>query len=109
PAGQVRAATLVQAHASFGTWLYLLALLTLLLGGALGAIAEAKFGLRQGALALWVAALLAFMGCSFSATGIGLLYAPSVLALALAGYASVLQRMRERARTPRRARASPHL
>src|SRR5262245_19850298 len=82
PTGQLRTTTLVQAHTSFGTWLYLLVLLTLLFAGAAGAIAEARFGRRRGALALWIAAVLAFMGCSFTATGIGFLYAPAVLALA---------------------------
>src|SRR5262245_45273907 len=96
PAGQVRTTTLVQAHASFGTWLYLLSLLALLFVGAAGAVAEARFGRRRGALALWIAAVLAFMGCSFTAAGIGVLYAPAVFALALAGYASVLQRLQGR-------------
>ena len=98
PDSAIRTATLLQVRAPLGTWLYLLALLAFLFAGAAGAIAEARYERRQGALLLWIAAVLAFMGCSFIAPGIGLLYAPAVFALGLAGYASVLQRMNERRR-----------
>ncbi|HEU5440272.1 MAG TPA: hypothetical protein VFU88_13360 [Ktedonobacterales bacterium] len=100
PASAVRYATLTQLNLETGAWLYLLALVALLLVGAAGAIAEARFGQPRGAAALWVGLVLGFTACAFSALGAGLFFLPALLALALAGYASLLRRMRARRTSP---------
>ncbi|HEU5347986.1 MAG TPA: hypothetical protein VFU63_05175, partial [Ktedonobacterales bacterium] len=76
-----------------GVWLFVLAMLALSLIGGIGAIVEARTGRRVAAIPLWVAAVLAFGGCTLAASGAGIIYLPSVLALALAAYASLLSRL----------------
>ena len=92
------------AHAGLDTagWAFIAAMLLITLAGAAGAIGEACFGARVGAYAAWIGAALAFAACAYTAGGIGLLYLPTVLALCLAAYASIVQRMRmrQRLRTP---------
>jgi len=93
--GTVRSITVGEA-ATPGLWAFLLVFLAVLYAGAAGAIAEARFDRREGAIPLWIAAVLAFMACAYFASFFGQLYAPAVLALAIAAYASVSQRMRGR-------------
>ncbi|MGO8947615.1 MAG: hypothetical protein ACLQUY_08125 [Ktedonobacterales bacterium] len=98
PPGHIRSLRLIEARLDSSVWVYVIGMVVFLLAGAAGAIAEARYTWRAGALLLWAAAILAFMGCSIGAAGVlGLMYLPGVLALLLAGYASVLQRFR---RTP---------
>jgi len=42
--------------------------------------------------------VLVFAGCALAASGAGIIYLPSVLALALAAYASILSRLSARNR-----------
>ncbi len=97
------------AHAGLGAagWAFLVGMLLLTLAGSAGAVAEARFGVRAGAYAVWAGAALTFGGCAYTAGGIGLLYLPTVLALCLAAYASVVQWMRARPRAPRESRDAP--
>lgn len=94
----VRTTSLVHAGLDAAAWAFLIGMLALTLAGAAGAIGEARFGVREGAYALWAGAALVFVGCAVTAGGVGILYLPSVLALCLAAYASVAQRMRARSR-----------
>ena len=80
-------------------WVYLAFMTLLLLAGALSAIAEARTtgtvppGMSPATIPLWASAILAFAGCAFAARSAGLIYMPSVLALCLAAYASLLRRI----------------
>jgi len=95
PAGHVRYLRLIEAKLDSSVWVYVIGMVVFLLLGAAGAIGESHYAWRPGALLLWAAAILAFMGCSIGAGGLlGLMYLPAVLALSLSGYASVLQRIR---------------
>jgi hypothetical protein len=95
PAGHVQDVRLIEAKLDSSVWVYVIGMVVFLLLGAAGAIAESHYAWRPGALVLWAAAILAFMGCSIGAGGLlGLMYLPAVLALSLSGYASVLQRIR---------------
>lgn len=82
-------------HASPGAsiWLFVLAMLAFSLVGGLGALMEARTGRLAAAIPLWAASVLVFAGCAISANGAGILYLPSVLALGLAAYGSVLSRL----------------
>src|SRR5262250_1481613 len=66
PAGAVRYLRLTQFNLETGVWIYLLALLALLLVGASGAVVEARLGRSRAAAALWVGLVLGFMVCAFS-------------------------------------------
>src|SRR5579871_767136 len=95
PAKDVRSVRLVEAHLDSGVWVYVIGMAIFLLIGGAGAIAEARYRWRPGMLLLWAGAILAFIGCSIGAGGIiGLMYLPGLLALSLAGYASVYRRLR---------------
>lgn len=98
PANAVRYEAIVQASPDASAWLFVLAMLVISLAGGVGAIIEARTGRRAAAIPLWVAAILAFAGCVFAAGGAGIIYLPSVLALALAAYASILARLPARTR-----------
>lgn len=103
----VRYTSLAQAGLSATGWIFTVGLLLITLAAAAGAIGESRFGLRQGALALWTGGALVLLGCALTASTIGIFYLPSVLALGLATYASVLCRMSERQRATPEAPASP--
>lgn len=94
----VRYTSLAHAGLDAFAWMFLVGMLLFTLVGAAGAISEAHFDVRAGAYVTWAGAVLVFAGCALTASGIGLLYLPSVLALCLAAYASVVQRMRMRMR-----------
>jgi hypothetical protein len=94
PCAHVRYASLLQTGLDTAGWAYLLGMVALLLIGSAGAIVEARKGLSLAAVPVWIVALLAFGGCAFAARGAGLVYMPAVLALCLAAFASLLQRMR---------------
>ena len=97
PAGHVRSVRLIEARLDSGVWVYVIGMAVFLLVGATGALAESRFNWRAGGLLLWASAILAFMGCSIGAGGVlGLVYLPGLLALSVAGYASVLRRLRRR-------------
>ena len=100
PASAVRYEAIIQAAPDAGAWLFVLAMLVVSLAGGVGAIVEARTGRRAAAIPLWVASVLVFAGCALAASGAGVFYLPSALALALAAYASIL------ARLPARNRAS---
>jgi hypothetical protein len=91
PAKDVRTASLFQL-ADASIWIYLTVMLLFMLVGAGGAVAEARYGMRRGAIALWAGSILAFMGCALFAAGLGLFFLPALLALAIAGYGSIFQR-----------------
>lgn len=93
PASAVRYEALAQVGPDASVWLFVLAMLALSLAGGVGAIIEARSGRRAAALPLWGATVLVFGGCALGAGGLGVIYLPSVLALALAAYASVLRRL----------------
>lgn len=92
PAQAIQYQSLPQAGADIGVYGYLVGMALVVLAGAGGAIAEARYGLRGGIVPLWTGTIMAFMGCALAAQGIGLLYLPDVLALTLAAYASLMQR-----------------
>ena len=97
PAGHVRTVRLIEARLDSSVWVYVIGMAIFLLAGASGAVAESRYNWRAGALLLWASAILAFMGCSIGAGGVlGLVYLPGVLALSVAGYASILRRLRRR-------------
>ncbi|HEX5547886.1 MAG TPA: hypothetical protein VFX24_10770 [Ktedonobacterales bacterium] len=98
PAHAVRYESLAQAPSGISTWLFVLAMLALSLAGGVGAIVEARTGRRLAAIPLWAATVLVFAGCALAAGGAGLIYLPSVLALGLAAYASILSRLSTRNR-----------
>ena len=95
PAGKLQTASLfhlLQLYPNAFTWIYLFIMLVLLLAGAGGAVAEARYGMRRGAIALWAGGILAFMSCALFAGTAGLFFLPALLALAIAGYGSIFQR-----------------
>ena len=96
--GEPTYASITQVAPDVGVWLFVLAMFAISLAGGVGAIVEARTGRRAAAIPLWIAALLAFAGCVFAASGAGIVYLPSVLALALAAYASILARLPARTR-----------
>lgn len=98
PAHAVRYESLAQASSGASTWLFVLAMLALSLAGGVGAIVEARTGRRLAAIPLWAATVLVFGGCALAVGGAGLIYLPSVLALGLAAYASILSRLSARNR-----------
>ncbi|HEX5157503.1 MAG TPA: hypothetical protein VFW17_09835 [Ktedonobacterales bacterium] len=98
PAHAVRYESLAQAPSGASTWLFVLAMLALSLVGGVGASVEARTGRRLAAIPLWVATALVFGGCALAAGGAGVVYLPSVLALGLAAYASILSRLSTRNR-----------
>ena len=100
PANAVRYVSAVQTSPGAGFWLFVLAMLALSLLGGISAIIEARTGRRAAAIPLWASAVLVLGGCALFATGIGLIYLPSVLALGLAAYASALARLPARVQPP---------
>ena len=100
PAQKTRYTSLLHVGVSGPTWAFLLGMLVVTLAGAVGAMGEARFGWRWGAFALWIGALLAFGGCALALRGVGALYLPTILALLLAAYVSILQRRRARSSVP---------
>lgn len=93
PRGDLRYTSLLQTQVDASVWAIVIGMLLLVLIGAAGAIAEARFGLRGGVIPLWSATIMALAGCVF-VQGIGLFYFPAIFALVVAGIAS---RMRQRA------------
>lgn len=91
--------TFVEANGAGGLF-FALAMLVAALVGGVSAVVEARKGRTVAAIPLWVAAALAFGGCALAASGPGVLYLPSVLALGLAAYASLLARLQSRPRQP---------
>lgn len=98
PTGAVRYQAIIQSSPGASVWVFVLAMLVFSLAGGIAAIIEARRGRRAAAIPLWVAAVLVFGGCALGASGAGVIYLPSVLALALAAYASVLSRLSARTR-----------
>jgi hypothetical protein len=96
PPAQIAHLTFPQLHLPAYFWLILLGLLALLAAGAAGAIAEARFNEPRGAPVLWVGAVLSIMACALTAGGVGILYLGGILALSVAGYASIQPRIRSR-------------
>ncbi|HKT36752.1 MAG TPA: hypothetical protein VJR48_00160 [Ktedonobacterales bacterium] len=93
PRNAPRYVTMIQGSPGAVVWLFVLAMLALSLMGGVGAIVEARTGRRVAAIPLWAAAVLVFGGCALAAGGAGIIYLPSVLALGLAAYASILARL----------------
>jgi hypothetical protein len=98
PRNAPRYVTMIQGSPGAGVWLFVLAMLALSLAGGIGAVIEARTGRRLAAIPLWAATVLVFAGCALAASGAGIIYLPSVLALALAAYASILSRLSARNR-----------
>ncbi len=96
PANAIRYESLAQAPSGAVAWLFVLAMLALSLAGGVGAIVEARTSRRLAAIPLWASTVLVFGGCALAAGGAGVIYLPSVLALALAAYASILSRLSPR-------------
>jgi hypothetical protein len=98
PQRDLRYESLVQIPVDFGIWGFIIGMLLVVLIGAAGAIAEARFGLRGGVIPLWSGAVMTIAGCLI-AQSIGLFYFPAILALAIAAIASLVHQ-RRLARTP---------
>lgn len=96
PTNAVHFEALVRASPAVTVWLFVVGMLVVSLAGGVGAMIESRTGRRAAAIPLWVAAVLVFAGCALGAGGAGIIYLPSVLALALAAYASVLARLQTR-------------
>jgi hypothetical protein len=95
----IRYTSLARTGLTASGWAFTLGMFLLTLVAAAGAIGESRFGIRRGALVLWSGGTLVLFACALTASNIGLFYLPSVLALGLATYASILRRVRERHRT----------
>ena len=100
PRGAPAYVAVVRTSPGAGVWLFVLAMLALSLLGGISAIIEARTGRRAAAIPIWVATVLVFGGCALFATGIGLIYLPSALALGLAAYAAALARLPARSQPP---------
>ena len=94
----IRYTSLAHAGMTAGGWAFTVGMLLITLAAAAGAVGESRFGIRNGAVALWAGGALVLFGCALASGTIGLFYLPSVLALALATYASIIRRMNERQR-----------
>ncbi len=103
PPGAVRYDSLLHIGLDASGWAFLIAMLLITLTAAGGAVAEAGYGLRAGAVPLWTGSLITLMACALTAPGAGLFYLPCMVALALATYASILQRVTMR----RNVRSTP--
>lgn len=99
PQRDLRFESLLQARVDVSVWGIIVGMLLLVLIGAAGAVAEARFGRHGGIIPLWSGAIMTLAGCLI-AQGIGLFYFPAILALAVAATAS-LMRQRSRARSAR--------
>lgn len=95
PSNQIANATLPQLHLSASDWVLFSAMVLLLFAGAVGAIAETRFEKPRLAPALWVGAVLSITACALLGT-LGPFYLGAVLAVSIAGYTSILPRMRAR-------------
>jgi hypothetical protein len=98
PHGAPDYVAMVYASPGPSIWLFVLAMLALSLAGGVGAIIEARTGRRVAAIPLWITTVLVFGGCALAVSGAGIIYLPSVLALGLAAYASILSRLSARSR-----------
>ncbi len=97
PSGHIHSVRLINVQLDAAVWIYIIGMAVFLLAAAAGAIADARSSWRWGVLLLWVGAILAFAGCGVGAGGaLGLIYLPGVLATLLAGYGSLLRRLRRR-------------
>jgi hypothetical protein len=110
PQRDLRYTSLLQVHVDIAVWAIIIGLLLLVLIGAAGAVAEARFGFRGGAIPLWSATIMTLAGCLF-VQGIGLFFFPAILALTAAAITS-MRRMRglarsEREPTPHEAESQP--
>ncbi|HLZ24835.1 MAG TPA: hypothetical protein VKQ30_22165 [Ktedonobacterales bacterium] len=92
----IRYTSLASAGLTASGWAFTVGMFVAVLAAAAGAVGESRFGIRNGAILLWAGGALVLFGCALTAGNIGLFYLPSVLALGLATYASVLRRMNER-------------
>ncbi|HKV85855.1 MAG TPA: hypothetical protein VJN88_14980 [Ktedonobacterales bacterium] len=92
PCLAVRRETLLTAGLDRASWLYLCAMLALVLIAGVGAVAEARWNRRVAALPLWICAALAFLGCVWAGAAVGIFFLPAVLAICLSAYASALRR-----------------
>jgi hypothetical protein len=95
PQRDLRYTSLLQVHVDFAVWAFIIGMLLLVLIGAAGAIAEARFGLHGGVIPLWSGTIMTLAACLI-AQGIGIFYVPALLALGVAAIASL---MRKRALT----------
>jgi hypothetical protein len=95
PSKQLAYATLPQLNPPAGDWLLFIVMVLLLFAGAVGAIAEARFENARLVLALWAGAVLSIMACALLGS-LGPFYLGGVLAVSIAGYMSILPRMRSR-------------
>lgn len=100
PAG-VRYVSLLSVAASVDSsvWLYIGAMLLVLLAGAAGAVLDGRrrAGMRAAAGLLWVCSVLALVGCLGTAVrggALGFFYAPAVMGLAVGSYAAWARRAR---------------
>lgn len=103
PQRNLRFDSLLRVHVDVSVWAIIIAMLLVVLIGAAGAIAEARFGLRGGVIPLWSGTIMTLAGCLI-VQGIGLFYLPAILALGVAATAS-LMRQRALARSAREPHA----
>jgi hypothetical protein len=96
PTGAVRYTALAHAQLSAGAWALVLAPCAIVLAGAAGALAEARFRRRAGIIPLGIATALGLLLCVLGLSGVGIVYLPAILALALATYGAMLHRRRPR-------------
>jgi hypothetical protein len=93
PGTNARYVSLLQARLAPDAWALVLTPALLTLVGAAGAIADARYGIRAGIVPLGVAAGLGLLLCLLGAAGlVGVVYFPTILALALATYGAFLDR-----------------
>ena len=76
-------------------WLFILGMFALILIAAGGGIAESQMHIAAGGIPLLAAGGLSTLGCLIASTGLGMFYLPALLAIGLAGYGSVLARVRK--------------
>lgn len=96
PAARIHYTSAMRSGLTGGAWALTLLLLAIILLGAAGTLLDVAEFRPLGILLLWPSAIFAFAICAYAAGGVGIIYLPAVLGVALATYVSVLARIRER-------------
>jgi hypothetical protein len=91
-ANELRYRSLLQSHLGAEDWALALLPAVVALAGAFGAILDARTAGRAGLLTLGAALFLGLIFCALGATGLGVIYLPTILGLGLASYGAYLRR-----------------
>ena len=89
---ELRYRSLAQSNLDAGGWALVLLPAIVALVGGVGAILDTRTTGRAGLVALGAALFLGLIFCVLGATGLGIVYLPAILGLALASYGAYLRR-----------------